>query len=153
MRLAGLLIIIILVMGSVGYWYYQDSQTTISVLNENNSRLKTATQIQEQTISKLQADYQAAQKENKRLNDAYEKIRRQNSILSEKLNDVDLGLLATEKPDLIERAINNGTNNAGRCFEILSGSPLTEQEKSANTAEEFNKECPWLWPGKTEEAE
>jgi cell division protein FtsB len=153
MRLAGLLLMVILVMGGIGYWYYTDSQATIAALTANNSKLETAVETQEDAITSLQDSYAAAQEENQRLNNAYTEIRRQNSRLSEKLSDIDLGLLAAEKPDSIERAINNGTVNAGRCFEILSGKPLTEEEKTATTAEEFNKECPWLWPGKVEEAQ
>jgi hypothetical protein len=60
---------------------------------------------------------------------------------------MDLGLLAAERPDSIERAINRGTRNAGRCFELLSGAILTEDERNATDGESFNKECPWLWPG------
>lgn len=153
MRLAGLLIMVILVMGGIGYWYYQDSQATIAALTANNSKLETAVETQEDAITSLQDSYAAAQEENQRLNNAYTEIRRQNSRLSEKLSDIDLGLLAAEKPDSIERAINNGTVNAGRCFEILSGKPLTEEEKTATTAEEFNKECPWLWPGEVKETQ
>ena len=134
-------------MGGIGYWYYTDTQATISTLTANNAKLETAVQTQEDAINSLQADYAAMAAENQRINEAYAEIRRQNSRLSEKLADMDLGLLAQEKPESIERAVNNGTVNAGRCFELLSGSPLTEKELNATNGEEFNKECPWLWPG------
>jgi hypothetical protein len=58
---------------------------------------------------------------------------------------MDLGLLAAEKPDSIERAVNRGTVNAGRCFELLSGAELSEEEKNAKDGIAFNKECPWLY--------
>ena len=135
------------VMGGIGYWYYNDTQARMAILQENNAKLEMATQLQEQAIESLQADYALAQEENTRINQAYAEIRRQNARLSDKLADIDLGLLAAEKPDSIERAINRGTENAGRCFEILSGAPLTEEEKNAETDIAFNKECPWLWPG------
>lgn len=134
-------------MGGIGYWYYNDTQEKISTLTANNAKLETAIATQEDAIDSLQADYAAAQAENTRLNEAYAEIRRQNSRLSDKLADMDLGLLAAERPDSIERAINRGTVNAGRCFELLSGSLLTEEELNATNGEEFNKECPWLWPG------
>ena len=135
------------VMGGIGYWYYNDTQERMAILQENNAKLEMATQLQEEAIESLQADYALAQEENVRINQAYAEIRRQNARLSDKLADMDLGLLAAEKPDSIERAINRGTENAGRCFEILSGSPLTEEEKNAENDIAFNKECPWLWPG------
>jgi len=147
MRLAGLLLVVIFVMGGIGYWYYTDTQERMAVLQENNAKLETAVATQEAAIDSLQADYAAAQAENQRLNQAYAEIRRQNARLSDKLADMDLGLLAAERPEAIERAVNRGTENAGRCFEILSGSPLTEEEQNAENGEDFNKECPWLWPG------
>ena len=147
MRLAGLLFVVIMVMGGIGYWYYNDTQERIAILQENNAQLNIAVQTNEETISSLQASYAAIQEENTRINAAYAEIRRQNSRLADRLSDIDLGLLAAEKPDSIERAINRGTINAGRCFELLSGAPLTETELNATDGESFNKECPWLWPG------
>jgi septal ring factor EnvC (AmiA/AmiB activator) len=147
MKLAGLLLVVIMVMSGIGYWYYTDTQKTIQILTENNAKLEIAVATNEETINSLQADYAAIQEENNRINQAYAEIRRQNNRLSSKLADIDLGLLAAEKPESIERAVNKGTENAGRCFEILSGAKLTEDELNATTGEQFNKECPWLWPG------
>ena len=147
MRLAGLLLVVIMVMGGIGYWYYNDTQAKLAILQENNAKLNIAVQTNEETINSLQADYAAIQAENTRINAEYAAIRRQNSILAGKLADMDIGLIASQRPDSIERAVNRGTLNAGRCFEILSGSPLTEEERNATSGESFNKECPWLWPG------
>lgn len=141
------LIGIILIMGLGGYWYYTDTQKRMTILIENNTQLEMAVATNEQAIESLQADYAAAQVENTRINAAYADIRRQNNRLASRLSDIDLSLLAAEKPDSIERAVNRGTVNAGRCFEILSGAPLTEAEINATDGETFNKECPWLWPG------
>ena len=142
-----ILIGIILIMGLGGYWYYNDTQKRMAILVENNAQLEIAVATNEQAIASLQADYAAAQAETARINAEYAEIRRQNNRLSSRLSQIDLGLIAAEKPDSIERAVNRGTVNAGRCFEILSGSPLTETELNATTGEIFNKECPWLWPG------
>jgi chromosome segregation ATPase len=147
MKLAGLLLVVIMVMGGIGYWYYNDTQARMAILQENNAQLSVAVATNEETIASLQADYARAQEETQRINAAYTEIRRQNSRLSNRLSEIDLSLLAAEKPDSIERAVNRGTVNAGRCFEILSGSPLTETELNATDGESFNKECPWLWPG------
>ena len=147
MKLAGLLLVVIFVMGGIGYWYYNDTQERMAILQENNAKLETAVQLNEEAINSLQASYAAAQAENERINQAYADIRRQNDRLASKIADIDLGLLAAEKPASMERAVNRGTENAGRCFEILSGAMLTEEERSATSGEEFNKECPWLWDG------
>lgn len=147
MKISAILFVVILVMGGIGYWYYTDTQKIIKVLTENNAKLELAVATNEETINSLQADYALMAQENNRLNEAYTEIRRQNNRLSSKLADMDLGLLAAEKPDSIERAINRGTVNALRCYELLSGDQLTEEEQNAETGEDFNKECPWLWPG------
>ena len=38
--------------------------------------------------------------------------------------------------------MNKGGDNAGRCIEIASGSPLTEKELNATKKSEINPECP-----------
>jgi septal ring factor EnvC (AmiA/AmiB activator) len=147
MKISGILFAMVLVMGGIGYWYYTTTQETIATLTANNAKLETAVALNEEAINSLQADYAAVQEENTRINAAYAEIRRQNDRLADRLSDIDLGLLASQKPDSIERAVNRGTSNAGRCFELLSGAELTEEERNATSGEDFNKECPWLWGG------
>src|SRR6056300_820829 len=132
-------------IGYTAYAYYIYSQTTIKILSENVLKLESAIKTSEEAIQSLQANYAAVMEENNKINEAYSEIRRQNNRLSSKLSDMDLGLLAVEKTESIERAINRGTVNAGRCFELLSGAELTEEEKNAKDGKTFNKECPWLW--------
>ena len=149
MRLAGLLLIVIAVMAGIGYWYYTDTQARMAVLQENNAKLEIAVQTNEAALESLQADYAKVNSELANINEAYTQIRRQNQQLADKLQQIDLTAAALANPDGIERAVNRGTENAGRCFEILSGSPLTEKEKNAENEIAFNKECPWLWPSHT----
>jgi septal ring factor EnvC (AmiA/AmiB activator) len=132
-------------IGYTAYSYYIYSQATIKILSENVLKLESAIKTSEEAIESLQANYAAVMEENNKINEAYSEIRRQNNRLSSKLADMDLGLLAVEKTESIERAINRGTVNAGRCFELLSGAELTEEEKNAKDGKTFNKECPWLW--------
>ena len=54
----------------------------------------------------------------------------------------DIGKVAIEKSKVIERIINKGGDNAARCLEIASGSPLTEKEIKATKKSEINPECP-----------
>ena len=79
------------------------------------------------------------------LNEAYTAIRRQNQQLADKLQEIDLTAAAIANAEGIERAVNRGTENAGRCFELLSGAELTEKERTAKNGIAFNKECPWLY--------
>ena len=60
-----------------------------------------------------------------------------------------LSELGSKKPGLVGKIINNASEKAGRCFEILSGAELTEKEIGAKNGKAFNSECPWLWSGNT----
>ena len=145
MKLSGILLIVIMTMGGIGYWYYTDTQKTIAVLTENNAKLNVAVETNEATITAITADFKAANEEITRVNAEFAATRQQNNILADKLAKHDLELLAASRPDSIERLINGGSAAAGRCFELLSGSPLTEKEKNAKNEKAFNNECPWLY--------
>lgn len=142
-----LLIVFVISAAGAGYMYVSNLQKNLMIAQANAAKLETAVELNEQTITSLKADYEKINKELTRINNEFAETRRQNSVLRDKLANVDLGMLAQTKPDSIERAINRGTANAGRCFELLSGAPLTDQEKEATDGKTFNKECPWLWPG------
>jgi septal ring factor EnvC (AmiA/AmiB activator) len=145
MKLAGIMFIIMCAMGGLGYWYYNDTQARLAILQENNAKLETAVQTSEAALASVQADYARASSELNALNQEYAAIRRQNQELANKLADLDLTAAALSNPAGIERAVNRGTENAGRCFELLSGAELTENERNATDGRSFNKECPWLY--------
>jgi predicted nuclease with TOPRIM domain len=137
LKIYALLIVVGLVGGVVyaGKYYYDTTQAQITTLTENNTKLEGAVETAEAATESLKQDYAKIAKELNKVNNEFARIRKQNNVLADKLKD--------------ERAINTGTINAGRCFEILSGSELTEKELGAKNGKEFNKECPWLWPGNT----
>ena len=136
--------IILLIVGAF-YWYYQDSQARIQTLSENNARLETAVEMNEKTIDSLEQSFEKSQRELRRVNEEFAQIRRQNNVLAEKLEAHDLGVLGNAKPGLVQRIVNSATDDANRCFELLSGATLTEEEKNAETPKKFNSECPWLF--------
>lgn len=127
------------------YWYYQSSQDTIKVLEQNNAKLKAAIDINENTIAQMQLDFERANSEIRDLNLEFRKIRNQNSVLSEKLQKHDLGMLAENRPSLVGNIVNRATEKVNRCFEVISGAELTEEEKNAETPQQANSECPWLF--------
>jgi hypothetical protein len=51
--------------------------------------------------------------------------------------------MAAEKPSVVEDKINRGTKDALRCNELLTGSPLTQNEISGKVR---NNICPDLLP-------
>jgi ATP/maltotriose-dependent transcriptional regulator MalT len=124
------------------YWYYQDSQKRIMDLMANQAKLETAVAIQEATIKQQQEDMAKQAATLEKVNDAFAKAQADKQNLTDKLMKHDLGKLAEKKPGLVEEKINRGTENVGRCFEILSGAPLTDAERNATKKSEINNECP-----------
>jgi septal ring factor EnvC (AmiA/AmiB activator) len=147
MKLAAASAAMMLVLCGVFYWYYTDTQERMAIMQENNAKLEIAAETSEAAIQSLQKDILAASQELENVNKEFSAIRRQNEVLANKLERHDLGVLGAAKPGLVERVITRASNKATRCFELLSGSELTESEKNAKNANEFNSECPWLWPG------
>ena len=144
-KLAIVMFMLLLGAGGIGYWYYNDTQARMAILQENNAKLNTAVELNEQTISSLENDYAKASDELASLNEAYTAIRRQNQRLADKLQEIDLTAAAIANAESIEKAVNRGTVNAGRCFELLSGAELNDKERNAENGIAFNKECPWLY--------
>lgn len=150
--------VIITVLG-IGGTYYLISENRISKLttqNElllsnnatliaNNSVLEQANNQNIQTIDDLQLLYEQTQQDNSRLQSEFQIIRMQNDELRQRLSRHELDALAAARPGLVETRINNATENAARCFELLSGAPLNARELSAITDRQFNSECPWLF--------
>ena len=145
MKLAGVMALISFVMAGAFYWYYNDTQERMAILNENNAKLEVAVQTSEAAVEALQVDYQRASEELNKVNSEFASIRRQNQVLGDKLGRHDLGNLAENKPGLVERVINGASDKAGRCFELLSGAELTDKEMEAENGKQFNSECPWLF--------
>jgi len=145
------LYLLIFVIGTIGgggfiaYKTYTDMQNKIIILSSQNQQLKDATAQQEEAMASLQADFKKANEELNRVNTEFARIREQNNMLSSKLANIDLGVMAVRDPDDIKFKVNRGTTNAGRCFELLSGAELTDEEKGAVDAKDFNRECPWLY--------
>ena len=144
-KLAIVMFMLLLGAGGIGYWYYNDTQERLAILTSNNAKLNTAVELNEQTISSLEQDYAKASGELATLNQQYVSIRRQNQQLADKLQEIDLTAAAIVNAESIERAVNRGTLNAGRCFELLSGAELNEKERNAQNGIAFNKECPWFY--------
>lgn len=141
LKLAGIMFVIMLMGGAAGAWYYKDTQARIAVLTENNAKLETAVQTNEEALASQRASFEAMQAENARLQTEFQAISDRNKSLENRLSRHDIGASAYAKPELTEKILNNGTANANRCMEIYSGAPLTESELSATKPSEINPEC------------
>lgn len=141
----GLIVVVLL----AGYAYIQKLQLDLTVSENNNATLKTAMNQQSLAIEQLRRDIAEAQRLANEVNTVVKLQNKDVETLREKLqerkdsngNQVTIGQLAVKSTGLMEKRINNGTNNAYRCLEIASGSPLTEQEINATKKSEINPEC------------
>jgi len=144
--------IAVLVMSLVGgaLFYYYSTQRKITNQAKEIATLQINVQekkaIIEQKDKELRQQRLVIRKLNKEFADAREQVDKLRSKFN-KLGNAskitrDLGKLAIAKPKLIERAINNGTQDALRCVEIISGAELTDVEKKATKRSEINSACP-----------
>ena len=139
-------------LGGGAYKYYTSTQNTIMQLTTNNTQLKEnqkqleeAVQKANATVEYLQNNFETIKKNFEEASAQLQISREQNNQLTERLGSHEIGVLAIAKPILVERIINNASSEAMRCFELLSGAPLTEEEKNAENERQFNSECPWLY--------
>jgi len=140
-KLALVMFVLMCAMGGGAYWYYNDTQERIAILNENNAKLETAVQTNEEALASQRASFEAMVVENNKLQEQFKEINNRNRSLENRLSRHDIGASGVAKPGLTEKVLNNATKNAQRCLEIFSGSALTEKELSATKPSEINNEC------------
>lgn len=144
-------ILLSLLVGAA-YFYYNTTQeriavylTDIATLSATVSTLETALAENLKTINDMQEDFIQVREAFDQANIDFQIIRQNNRKLIDRLNDLDVNSFALSNPSETETVLNELTTNSFRCFEILSGAPLTSSEMEAISGEEFNPECPWLW--------
>ena len=126
LKLYMLIVVVGLVGGVVygGYYYYKDTQSRIQTLTENNAKVMAPKAAQDQTINTLIADREKFDKLNKELHVKLEKANEYKDTLINKLRKHDLAKLSMQKPGLVEKKINRGTENLFRSLENLTGASL-----------------------------
>lgn len=121
LKLAGVMFILMLAMGGIGYWYYQNSQATIATLRENNAKLETAIAISEESVKTLQADMERFAEANRALQGELQKAEAYGDELRNKLRRHNLTELAKTKPKLLEGKMNGATAKLWRELEQDTG--------------------------------
>lgn len=127
-----------------GWWYYNWSQDEIEVLRDNNAKLELAVDTQKETIKVIRRDAKLAGNLQKEVNTEFAASRKEVDKLRRKMARHDIAYLAYSKPKTVEKILNNATADAERCFEILGGSLLTDDEKAVTKKSKANSECPSL---------
>ena len=144
-------VIILTLAGGGGYVYYQKSQQERAVLIAQAAVNNTKIALQQQAIKQADADVRKINKILNNLEDKFKRSQEDYDNLVGRFNKVsknfgtrDIGKLAVNKPGLIAKVITRASAKALRCFEILSGSPLTNKEINATKPSQINAECPTI---------
>ena len=139
------LVMVIALIGSLaGAGFYVNKLSDNAILKANQIKLESAVEDQKAVIQDQKISYEKILDANKKLNITISTQKRELDDLNQRFNknNRDIGKLAVDKTKIIEKIINKATDNSQRCFEILTGSPLTEKEKNATKKSEINPECP-----------
>ena len=124
--------------------YVMKLQRDNTILKENAIKLEGAISEQKQVIENQKKDFAEILEANKKINELVNTLKKDLDNLDKRFSkgDRDIGKLAIEKTKVLEKIINKGSENAKRCIEIASGSPLNEKELNATKKSEINPECP-----------
>jgi len=124
--------------------YVMKLRSDNAILQANQIQLELSIESQKQVIEKQKQDFSKILEANKKMNTLVNNLQKDINALDKRFNKGarDFGKLANEKPKLVEKLVNRGSERAGRCIEIAGGSPLTEKEINATKKSEINTECP-----------
>ncbi len=141
-------VLIIVAICAAGLWYVTGLRADLAISEQNSKKLTDAVEQQEAAISQMRQEQQQIRDANNQLNTTIQLQNKDLTNLQDRFTQNaagekrDFGKTAAARPEALERAVNRGTQNALRCLEIASGSPLTESEKAASKPSEINRECP-----------
>lgn len=126
-----------------GAWkYYTYTQDQIRIFAQNAAVAKQAQAATQSALDQVQADMTKVREQFDVVNAQFAVAEERVDNLERKLAENDINYLASQKPGLVEKIVDNATANVLRCLEIASGSPLTEEEINATKRSQINGECP-----------
>mgnify|MGYP000011442183 FL=1 len=126
-----------------GLWkYYTHTQETIRVYAENAAKAEMAQAETQAALEQTIKDLEQVQQQFNQVSKEFEAAAGRVKGLETKLKEHDLAFLAENKPGLVEKVIDKGSKDMLRCLEIVSGSPLTEEELNVTKKSKANTQCP-----------
>lgn len=149
-KMIAVAVIIGVVSTAIGgaYWYYTDTQDRLAEQGGLISQLEMGLAAQRSAIAQQQSDaklqstiHHDLQKEFSDAREEIAELRMKFNKTTKLLGENRFKKLAVAKPLIITKIINSGSADVARCFEILSGQPLTEREKSADRPSLYNSAC------------
>jgi len=108
-----------------GFVYYKYNQNLVERLRTEKSLLDLQVSQQKKAIESIQRDFKIIIENRQKLEKELEASRKESEKLRETLfrenqGKASLEELARARPGLVERRVNDATNNVFRCFEKLS---------------------------------
>ena len=142
------LIFTVLIISSIAGagMYVMKLRADNATLKANQIQLETAITEQNKVLEQQKEDFTAILESNKKLNVLINTFKKDLQDLDKRFTkkNRDIGKLALERTESIERIVNGGGKNAARCIELASGAEHTEAELKATLKSEINPECPAL---------
>ena len=127
-----------------GYVYVQKLRADNAILKINTTKLETAVEQNEATIKQQTENFEKVRTTLTTVQDQKDDLQSDKDVLIKKLSEHDFGQLAEARPTLVVKIVNKERDNANRCMEIASGSPLTEEEIAVTKKSKANLDCPRL---------
>ena len=124
--------------------YVMKLRSDNAILKANAVKMESAIADQKTLIENQKKDFTEILNANKKMNELVNVLKKDLTDLDKRFNkkNRDVGKLAIQRTESIERITNGASALATRCIEIASGSPLTEVELNATKKSEINSECP-----------
>ncbi len=127
-----------------GYVYVQKLRADNATLKINTTKLEGAVEQNEATIKQQTENFEKVRTTLNTVQDQKDALQSDKNVLIKKLSEHDFGQLAEARPALVVKIVNKERDNAKRCMEIASGSPLTEEEIAVTKKSKANLDCPRL---------
>jgi chromosome segregation ATPase len=130
-----------------GFFYIKHLNSQLEIAELQRKQLTEIIQNQELAMNSLRDDINRMNRVQREYSDRMNDIERSASSLARRFRETANGQprnfqdTAAQRPESVQQAINRGTREALRCNEIVTGSPLTEDERNGRVT---NTICPEL---------
>lgn len=145
------LVLVLLAGAGGGVLYVKKLQSDLDVAKGNIVKLEDGIASQQAVIEQQRKDFEAITQIRNDLEDTNRMLQTNIKNMEEKFNKLnasgvqrDVGALSVERPKSIERILNKDEAHEKRCFEIIQGAELTQEEINATRKSQINTVCPEL---------
>lgn len=113
-----------------GYFYIMALKGKLEAAAEVQQRMEGVIEQQKLVLEKQQEDVQKMQELNTEMSAKFSESQLEVSQLNQKFLNRNLARSSLKNPNETEMRVNRGTKDALRCNELITGAPLTTQEKT-----------------------